>query len=1535
MKVLVLNKDRIDKFKLPKRIEGNVWVTSFDENDVERNIINIEAGKDGNWYFISNNEHYIIEISKRVDNILLEEYKFYRVKDVYSNNMLLLYCLPTYENSVKYYNISSNLVVGITIGNADNCTINYKCPLINNEYANVKLIGDDVYLESRDGVYINDVLVKKAKLNYGDTIFIMGLEIVLLRQNGIYIFVMNNPKGLVTSTLKEENLKIDDKLNKFDEASEEKDFELYTSEDYFYRKPRFIYSVKEFDLQIDSPPSKKEKDEMPAILTIGPMLTMSLTSVVTCMTTINNVQSGNQTWKEATPSLIISGVMVVTLLLWPVLTNLFQKHLDKKNEKKRINKYGEYIDNLKNLIEKEKKSQEEILNKCYVHLNECENIILSKDDRLWERRKEDEDFLCASIGYGDSPLKINVKYPEEHFSMVEDELKDKAKSLGTSEKKLENVPIPFSFRENYIIAIIDENKLKYKLIDNIIFQLVTFHSYDDLKIVIFSSKEKKYNWDKYRLLPHVFSDDKSVRFIADDNDEYKEVAYHLEKVFNQRKEYANSNNLTDMLYNQNYLIITDSFSSVRNYDFIKNIVESKDYYGFSLLILNDKISNLPDQCQTFIELSDTESKIFKNIANNEKQKFKVDLEEINYNKCFKILSNLPIEFTDSSEGVIPKKVGFMEMYEIGKVDQFNCKNRWNENVPLLNMGAIVGIGKNGEKISLDLHEKYHGPHGLIAGMTGSGKSEFIITYILSMAVNYHPYEVQFILIDYKGGGLAGAFENKALGYKLPHLVGTVTNLDKNEINRSLASVESELKRRQDLFNKARDLSGESTIDIYKYQKLYRNGVVKEPVSHLLIICDEFAELKTQQPEFMEQLISTARIGRSLGVHLILATQKPSGVVDSQIWSNTRFRVCLRVQEKSDSSEVIQCPDAAYLTQTGRFYLQVGYNEIFLLGQSAWAGGKYIPSETIKKTIDSSVNFINNIGYVTRTIETKVENPLENINNNGEELINIVKYLDKCAKEENIVARPLWLDKIPEFILVQDLIKKYSYEKEDYILNPVIGEYDIPNMQDQKLLTIPFSKEGNAILYGMAGAGKENFLTTMICSSMLTYKPDEVNYYIVDFGSEVLRYFTKSPIVGDVLYVNDSDKIKNLFKLVSDTIGSRKKLFSEYNGDYISYCKGSNNVIPNIVIIINNYDAFIETYPDYYDTLVLLTRDCVKYGIYFVFTTTGIDSIRYKLRQNFGQNFVLQQNSDDDYSQILGNVRKKYPSKSFGRGLIKLDDIYEFQTAFISEKDKITETVNDLNKILTDKYGIVSRKVPVLPETVIYNDIKNDIKNNEICIGIDKYDLKPCIYDFNKYTINTVLSMDFSLFDNFINPLLYQIENNPNYVNVIINAEDLNIDADVINNSKYFNSNYDAAFDMILRYLNDSINLYNQNNQSKSIFSNRKRVMCTIIGINTFKNKLSVEKQNEFEKLFTTGNELDIINYIIIDTNDKLKNFEYESWYKNNHSNSECIWLGNGLADQFSINITNRIDEMKKDVPYNFCFVVKKGRVSFVKFIEQI
>lgn len=314
-----------------------------------------------------------------------------------------------------------------------------------------------------------------------------------------------------------------------------------------------------------------------------------------------------------------------------------------------------------------------------------------------------------------------------------------------------------------------------------------------------------------------------------------------------------------------------------------------------------------------------------------------------------------------------------------------------KNNSIISLQAPVGVDTSGRKIILDIHEKFHGPHGLIAGSTGSGKSEFIITYILSLAVNYSPEDVAFVLIDYKGGGLAGAFQKGNV--KLPHIVGTITNIDTVGLQRSLASIQSELRRRQVKFNQAREKTAEGTIDIYKYQKLYHEGIVDEPIPHLLIICDEFAELKQQQEDFMDELMSVSRIGRSLGVHLILATQKPAGIVNDQIRSNSRFAVCLKVQDKEDSMDVIKRPDAARLKHIGQFYLQVGNDEYFVFGQAAWAEAQYFPSNIARKNENNSITFISNIGTVKKEVEDSEQKTLES---HGEQLINIVKYIYELA-----------------------------------------------------------------------------------------------------------------------------------------------------------------------------------------------------------------------------------------------------------------------------------------------------------------------------------------------------------------------------------------------------------------------------------------------------------------------------------------------------------------------------------------------------------
>ncbi len=1540
MKVSVIRPYNIKNIILPENVSGSYWIDGLDINGIKKNLISIEADN-GKWRLNSNNEVYVADKGVMVPTIYLENYKFYSIVNEVDKESFLIYTSPILE---KYntYELGDNLDKGISIGSSRKCMVNFNiideiaCQIIRKENR-IILINNN----AKNGVYVNNArVINKKELKIGDNIFISGLRIILsvLNDSNAYAMLINNasissitvsilPTGEITSL-----------YDTFTESEVESEFPLYNDNEYFYKKPRVFPKLEALDMNVDAPPNKQDHEDRPFLLTIGPMLTMSMTSFVSMFSTLNAITNGETTWKNARPQLIICGAMIASVFIWPLLTKWYTKFDNMKRERKRQKKYRRYIDEKKYEIKEAIKTQTDILKRSLLTSYEASQIILGKSPLLWQRRISDYDYLDVNLGSGNIPMKININYPEEHFSLDEDNLKDMVAELGKEEKILIDVPVPYSFKEHYISGLFGLSNL-HDYMRRLLIQILAFHSYEDLKIVILTDEERESEWSYLRSTPHIFSDDKQIRFFATNTDEYKEVCYYLNRIFESRAQNSSDNKQDE--YKQLYLVITDSIKKVREFDLIQNILEFKNYLGFSLVVIDSKMTNIPDQCTSFIDLSmlsdsNNIGEVKDNLKPEENKTFKVDLNtEIDYEACVKVLANTPIEIKNEVEGMLPNKINFLEMYDVGKVEQLNSLVRWKKNNPILNLSVPVGVGKNGENITIDLHEKYHGPHGLIAGMTGSGKSEFIITYILSMALNYHPYEVQFILIDYKGGGLAGAFENNQIGLKLPHLVGTITNLDKNEITRSLASIESELKRRQALFNKAREKSGESTVDIYKYQQMYREGIIDEPVSHLFIISDEFAELKNQQPEFMEQLISTARIGRSLGVHLILATQKPSGVVDPQIWSNTRFRICLRVQDKSDSQEVLKKPDAAYLKNVGRFYFQVGYDEVFTIGQAAYAGGKYIPTDKVTKELDTSIDFINNIGYITKKIDTKIKKEVKVVSE-GEELSNIVKYLDGLAKTENIKCKPLWLPKMPEYINVEDLMKKYEYKKTDYILNPVIGELDNPSNQEQLLLTMPITANGNALIYGASGSGKENFITTLIYSSMISYSPEEVNYYIIDFGSGSLKMLSDSPIVGDIINSDSEEKINNLFKMVATLIEQRKKLFADYNGDYETFIKNSGKKVPNIVVIINNYEAYDELYDSLQDELNLLSRECTKYAIYFILAVNSPNGVRYKLKQNFALTYALGQNNEEDFITILGSVNKKYPDKKFGRGIIKTDDVYEFQTASAAFKDTLNTFVRSKCAEYLNKYPNKAKKVPILPETVTYNDIKEEFgKNKELVIGIEKEELNICKFDMNKNLVNLITSIDFLSMNHFINPLINQIIGAKIAKLMVINADEMNIDMKYTSKYQYVNSNFDNIFEQLYNYITSNNEKYIANNYNRDIFNNTEKIYCMIIGLDAFKNKLNDEHKKVFEDIFVKAKDLGIINYIFVDSVDNIKKSEYESWFKTCVNANNGIYLGNGINDQYTIKISQKIPSMKLDVPNNFCFVIKRGKPYYVKYVEVL
>ncbi len=1514
MKVVLFSGNILQKMILPNKIEGSFLLTDELSNV---NLVNIEA-VNSHWVMKATDDVRIL-INRSYQNMIeLQSNTFYTLE--YNSVRKTIYVEDSKESSVCYYKVDSNL--SLTVGNTPDSDICYNQNYLFKDFVKLDLLEDgwNVTITDKSSVYANGILLNKAssKLNFGDSLFVLGMKITLIKG----MLAINNPSNLVkVNNSKLKKVEFSSELYNMREAAESdsiKEVDLYTDDDYFFKKPRFRRFIETYDLTITPPPKRAEKEEMPFILVVGPMLTMAVVSIVMVLNVVTKLVSGQQALSQALPTLISSGAMLLTSLLWPNVTRVYQKKREKRKEAERKKLYHAYIDKKTKEINDVAIDQLQILKENLITVKECESIILGKKRNLWERRNDQKDFLTVRLGIGKVPLDLNVNLQEEDFSMEVDELKEEINKIVNETKVLPEAPVGYSFLNKKVTAIMGNQKETPSFVDNLLIQLTAFHSYDDLKIVFMVSKKNLPNWEKYKEIPHCFSDNKQIRFFADDIENIKYISSYLEQEFIDR---ANNEGLDEIeteisekTFSPYYLIITDDYPMIRKVGIVDKILSFRGNLGFGMICVENRLGKLPSECVDFISIEGTGSILSTDINNYSQQEFKKEIDyNIRVNECCSTISNVPIEFIEDLRN-LPTTLGFLEMYNVGKVEQLNALNRWRLNNPIKSLRAQVGINDEANPIYLDLHEKYHGPHGLIAGTTGSGKSEFIITYILSMIVNYSPNEVAFILIDYKGGGLAGAFENKTQGIRLPHLAGTITNLDKASLNRTLVSIQSELTRRQAKFNEVRDKLGESTIDIYKYQTFFREGKIDEPMPHLFIISDEFAELKSQQPEFMDDLISAARIGRSLGVHLVLATQKPSGVVNDQIWSNTKFRVCLKVQDKSDSQEMLKRPEAAEITNAGRFYLQVGNDEIFVLGQSGYAGLLYQGTDSVKKKYDRSISFIDSVGNVIKNLSDVKE--VQVVKNQGDELSNIMKYICDLAKKENVKARNLWLDAIPGDIYVDEITRKYNFS--DETVTAIIGEYDAPSKQYQDILTLPFDEDGNTLIYGNTSQNRETMISTIIYSLCTRYKTEAVNIYMADFGSESLRVLSKFPQVGDIIYSSEKDKLTKLFSLINEEINYRKKLFADYNGEYKLYCRNSGKKVPLKIVIINNYDSFKENYPAFEDLLVKLTREGSRYGILFIISATNSRSVYSKLERNFSHSFVLDMQDRSDYIDILGKIGNIFPAEYDGRGLCKLDGIYEFQTAQITEPDNLVEFIKNKITDISNKCPTRAPKIPALPEIVTIDMLKPVMTNiNALPIGILKQKLKVTSYNFFNDKATIISAKDVSYCTELLKTIIYGVRQLNNMVVLLDTEQQFSSIGDTVNT--YSDKNFEEFILQFEKFLDKEID-------GKNI-----KVLFIIAGLEKFQGSLD---QKKFKGFFNGIKTLPNVNLVFVDSGFKLKKVGFEPWYTACTNNSNGIWVGPGFMEQTIISCNDYNNRFKERINKQFAWIAKNGEAELIKIVGE-
>lgn len=1174
---------------------------------------------------------------------------------------------------IRYFAGKEKIVINASKGDID-------IPVLKNE---LLIVEDTLFAKESSGVLLEGKPVgQEERLAFGDRLQISGIIITFFEG---YLTIEGAPESYYCA------------LREL--SHREVPFEGFP---YYKKSPRIFRRILPEKIVIKEPPKKEgmSKSSLAQIL-IPPLIMVAVSAFMGVY--------------------MKRGLYVIASICMSIVTIIFsvQKFFNERRELKQKNQkreqvYYDYLVRLRKYIRQKRKEESDALKWQAPEIRELQRMVTEYDSRLYERSAEDEDFLQVSLGFRDGESKIRVEYSKDELRTEEDELLEEAQQLFYDFETIQHIPVTINLRKSHL-GIVGEAEYLHNQLKYLLAQICFFHSYHDLQIVFISNEnyEKKFSYLKW--YPHLKI--QAINIIAGIFTESvrDQVLGSILQMVKERKQRIDENS-KETAFLPHLLFVIDEPKLIQDHAIMEYLGKISRDLSISIIYTTDQLAKLPENITTVCLLDNSQTgHLLIDEGIRIDQKFQtVSMAEIDVEKMSRKTAAIIHEKGMASK--IPESITFFEMYHIRHPQELQVVQRWESHESHKSLAVPLGVREQDNYVELNLHEKAHGPHGLVAGTTGSGKSEIVQSYILSLAVNFHPYEVGFLLIDYKGGGMANLFRN------LPHLLGTITNLDGSESYRAMVSIKSELARRQRIFNEY------NVNHINGYHKLYKLGKAAEPIPHLFLISDEFAELKKEQPEFMKELVSTARIGRSLGIHLILATQKPSGVVDEQIWTNSKFKLCLKVQNEADSREMLKTPDAASITQPGRAYLQVGNNEIYELFQSAFSGGAY-REEDEKQEGDMRVYLVNSLGQ-GQLINQDLSGSMESNQIRKTELDVVVDYIGEVFKNLQIpkIKSP-WLPPL-KAVMVSPHLNRIEdsaiYTQAD--LKAVIGLEDIPDEQKQEEYEINLLHNGHVIFFASAGYGKTVFLTTLLLSLCVKNSVQNLNFYILDFGNNALLPLKALPHVADYITYDDGEKQQKLWQLLASEMRERKQLMSAALAqNFDIYNQTADKKLKAILILIDNYDVVKELGIDE-GFFVQLARDGANLGIYLAITASRSNVVKYALMNQIKVKIAGYNYEPMEARNIVGRSEYAIPEVR-GRALVKSDSINLMQIY----SPAAYETAMEYNKKLLALIGEITKAsseekakgIAVLPEQFFFNML-SDYEPGEkadIYLGLEKQQVK--------------------------------------------------------------------------------------------------------------------------------------------------------------------------------------------------------------------
>lgn len=1048
--------------------------------------------------------------------------------------------------------------------------------------------------------------------------------------------------------------------------------------DPFSRPPRFQQGFEPVKLSIPEPPLKPEEQKNNWLMTALPMSSMLIMGLFYFL--IYSARSSGGGFGA------IFAIPMLAMGLFSALISLLmfgeQKHQQKINWWKQLRDYHRLLDKKESRLIACNVLQKQWLLSKFPASSQLLSQAVRHSLRLWEKRTTDDDFLAVRLGLGEVPSLVEIEPPDpDSVSPVV----RRAYGIYKKHKVIRQAPVVIDLKLLGSIGIVGKRKDSLPLAYSLLSQIVSVHSPEDVELMILSSDHYYRAWRWARWLPHTSTSHQggSPNLMAFGAQENRHLFGEISRVLDQRIQGRDQQNAdeqervdTGLLSSSYRLCLFDGAQEINNEPSYSILLNDGPSVNFLSVHLCDSLGDVPGECAGVILVNDALTFEFLQVGPDgyhaEGSADRITLAQID-NLARGLL---PMSVRAMSQtGRIPTSTNLLEIYGAKNPEGLAIQARW-QRMPaedgLLPFPVRIGSQSLLDAQTIHLAENRDGPHGMIAGTTGSGKSELLQTLVTALALEHHPYFLNLLLIDFKGGSTFAGFK------QLPHVAGMVSNLDTVSALRALEAIKAENLRRQRFLLQ----QGCENINEYHKQMADQSGIAPDwnPLPHLCIIVDEFAQLASDLPDFLPELVATVRLGRSLGLHLILATQRPAGVVNDEMRANLNFRICLRVQTLEDSRDLLHRPDAAKLPPNlpGRAYFQIGDHGSATLFQTAQSGAEIF--EQITRVDDGKPEDILIVyesenarrdllasDRKTRQDQEKQVRDLENQKENPVVALMCDTYATMCTqagyqKVPQVLLPDLNTDMDVVALLQQDRNGPHVFENwhglhphpatiEGDNFGVPIGRLDDLQSREQPLLTLGFR---NTVLIGGPGSGKTQFLQTLALSLGYCYAPSTVQIYFLCFSARVSEEFLKLPHVGDIVFGEEEERVDRLIRHLTNLIHQRRGILGGRNWEPHALQQRQPQ-LPAIFVMLDNFgDLRQHEMLAKLEAISKLMQDGPANGIFFVVTALRVNDIPHKDLNIIQQRLALSQTEIADYINIVGKLDSLGTSSMpAGRGYIRL------------------------------------------------------------------------------------------------------------------------------------------------------------------------------------------------------------------------------------------------------------------------------------------